>query len=181
MLAKKEDAAQRAELAILDFGKQLAPTDVIAKSGEREMAGKALTVTLEANAVTAGDLWIFDPATNVVIAGDLVTLPAPFLDTACPSGWQRSLDDLAKADFDLLIPGHGAPMTHKQFDVYRASFTKLLACAASKSAQEECVNGWITGVAGLQRDADDAFARAVTAYYVDVLRGDPARVAKLCA
>jgi len=29
-----------------------------------------------------------------LIAGDLVTLPVPFLDTACPNGWRKALDTL---------------------------------------------------------------------------------------
>ena len=37
------------------------------------------------------------------------TLPAPFLDTACPSGWQKALGELAAVDFQTLVPGHGAP------------------------------------------------------------------------
>lgn len=163
-----------AELALIDAGPKLAPDVVITASGPRTIAGRALRLGLESNAVTAGDVWILDETTGVLIAGDLVTLPAPFLDTACPSRWQESLDRIAKLEFDLLIPGHGAPMTRTQFATYRAAYRDLLACAAADRPKEQCIDGWIRTVAPLMSGFDDRFTRALMEYYVDVLRGDPA-------
>jgi glyoxylase-like metal-dependent hydrolase (beta-lactamase superfamily II) len=169
-----------AELRLIDAGAKLAPDVVIAGAGPRSIAGRSLHVGLETNAVTAGDVWLLDETTGVLIAGDLVTLPAPFLDTACPARWQASLDHLAKLDFDLLIPGHGAPMTRRQFTLYRSAFSELLKCAATDAPKSHCIDGWTRTLAPLMTGADEAFTHAVMAYYVDVLRGDPARSKKLC-
>ncbi len=170
----------KAEVDLIDAGDELMPTDVIAAARVLSIAGRELKITLEENAVTAGDLWIHDPATGVVIAGDLVTLPAPFLDTACPSRWKSTLDRFAKTDFSLLIPGHGAPMTRQQFATYRRTFDGLLACAASDVKKETCVSAWITGVATLTPDENPRFMRGLTDYYVDLLRSDPEAIAKRC-
>ena len=78
----QEAASLRAELALIDSGPALRPTQLISESGRREIAGRPLEIHLERAAVTAGDVWIFDRKTRVLISGDLVTLPTPFLDTA---------------------------------------------------------------------------------------------------
>lgn len=167
-----------AELALIDAGPKLAPDVVISAAGARTISGRALRVGLETHAVTAGDVWILDETTGVLIAGDLVTLPAPFLDTACPTRWQESLDRIAKLEFDLLIPGHGAPMTRTQFASYHSAYRNLLTCAGT--TKDPCIDGWIRTVAPLMSGFDEQFTRALMAYYVDVLRGDPAKLAALC-
>src|SRR4030081_1563138 len=95
-------APLRAEVAIIDSGSALAPDEVVTSSGERMLAGLRLDLELETYAVTAGDVWVFDPRSRVLAAGDLVTLPVPFLDTACPERWRAALDHLAKTDFKVL-------------------------------------------------------------------------------
>jgi glyoxylase-like metal-dependent hydrolase (beta-lactamase superfamily II) len=184
MIANTPDAEGqktfRSELAIIDSAPRLAPDAVIAASGPQTLAGRVLRVGLERNAVTAGDVWLYDANSGVVIAGDLVTLPAPFLDTACPAQWRASLDRLAKEDFALLIPGHGPPLTHKQFDLYRAAFDHLLTCAGGSGTKESCIDGWLRDAGPLIPKKDADFTRMLMAYYVDVLKRSPEDVAKLC-
>jgi glyoxylase-like metal-dependent hydrolase (beta-lactamase superfamily II) len=173
--------AYRQEMALIDAGPALAPDDVVASSGTRTLAGRPLELHLESHAVTAGDLWIFDPATRVLAAGDLVTLPVPLLDTACPTGWQQALARLTAEDFTVLIPGHGPPLDRGQVARYRSAFDGLLACASSDASSELCVEGWITSLGDLIPEADRAFATRLLDYYLArVLRGDPARIARLC-
>lgn len=181
--AKDETAKQssRDEIAIIDSGKALYPDEVVSASATRDIAGRKLAFHLETNAVTAGDVWIYDPATRVVAAGDLVTLPVPFLDTACPARWKTALDELAKTDFTTLIPGHGKPMNHKQFETYHTAYSNLLACAASKSDKAVCIDGWITDAGDLLAGEARNFTKALLDYYVDnSLRADAAKTAKLC-
>src|SRR5205085_9367192 len=109
----------------------------------RVIAGRKLFVHLESHAVTAGDVWVLDPTTDVLAAGDLVTLPVPFLDTACPEGWKAALDNLSHAGFKILVPGHGAPMQRDAFETYRHAYGNLLTCAAAREkASGECADGW---------------------------------------
>ncbi len=171
----------RSEIALIDAGASLGPDVRLDATSEQTLGGRKLRIGFVPRAVTAGDLWVFDPKTRVLAAGDLVTLPAPFLDTACPSGWQKALADLAAVDFQTLVPGHGAPMTRQDFATYRIAFDGLLACAASDQKSDECVDGWTKDAAPLLKDDAPKFVRALLGYYVDLLRKDPARIARLCA
>jgi glyoxylase-like metal-dependent hydrolase (beta-lactamase superfamily II) len=179
MIDKTPDAeAQkpwRAEIAIIDSGDALGPDVRIGRAGDHSLAGRRLHVGFASHAATAGDLWILDPATKVLVAGDLLTLPAPFLDTACPSGWQAALGTLSKVDFTTVIPGHGPPLTRHEFDAYRAAFDGLLACAASGRTRDACIDEWTKAEAPLLKDEDPTFLRGVVGYYVDVLRQAPGR------
>ncbi len=175
-------AEQRAEIALIDAGDQLKPTHIVAESGSMMIAGRPLQLHVEHAAVTAGDLWVFDPRTRVLLAGDLVTLPAPFLDTACPRRWRSALRHLARAPFALLVPGHGAPMTPGAFRSWRHAFAGLLACAEDPvQPGRACVEGWQRDTAALVPQEDRGYGHALTAYYVDkILRGDPMRWTAAC-
>ncbi|MBK9965452.1 MAG: MBL fold metallo-hydrolase [Holophagales bacterium] len=171
----------RDEVARIDSGRALGPDEVVTSSGQREIAGRRLELHLESRAVTEGDVWIFDSATHVLVAGDLVTLPVPFLDTACPARWEAGLERLSTTDFRLLVPGHGAPMTRPAFETYRTAFDRLLSCASSPQEKEACVEGWMKDAGSLLAGEDAGFVRSLADYYVgSVLRGDEKRLARLC-
>jgi glyoxylase-like metal-dependent hydrolase (beta-lactamase superfamily II) len=160
-------------MATIANGKALLPDVVIDRSAPRTIAGKSLIVNLAANAATAGDVWVFDPATKVVATGDLVTLPAAFLDTACPAGWSKALDEIEKSPFTVVLPGHGMPMTRAQFDTYRRAFNSLVDCSASAREATACATDWTNSVLSLLGEGPPGpkQAQEMTAYYVkDVLR-----------
>ena len=182
--AAKDPEAQesmRAEVALIDEGAALGPTETVTKSGPVAIAGRVLRVNLETHAVTAGDVWVFDPETRLLLAGDLVTLPAPFFESACPSRWQASLAHLQKQPFDQLVPGHGAPMDRRGLAAYARAFTNLLACAAGDAKNQACVDGWIDDAAALIVSKDVSYARTLIAYYLDnYLRHPSERVRNFC-
>jgi glyoxylase-like metal-dependent hydrolase (beta-lactamase superfamily II) len=182
--ASKNPEAQksmRTEIALIDAGAALGPTDVIDGSGRLTIAGRPLQVNLERHAVTAGDVWVYDPETRVLLAGDLVTLPAPFFESACPERWRTSLSHLEKAPFEQLVPGHGAPMQRAQFIAYRKAFANLLDCAAGGAEKPRCIDGWVSEAPGLQNSKDVSYARTLIDYYLDnYLRHPSERVRKFC-
>jgi glyoxylase-like metal-dependent hydrolase (beta-lactamase superfamily II) len=172
-------ASMRSELALIDQGAALGPTDIVSKSAPLTIAGRALQLHLESHAVTAGDVWVFDPETRVLMAGDLVTLPAPFFESACPSGWRRSLAHLEKTPFEWLVPGHGKPMNHPEFTAYRKAFSNLLDCAATDANKDVCIAGWIGDAPAIE---DVTYARILIGYYVDnYLRHPTERIRKFCS
>lgn len=174
--------SMRAEIALIDAGPALGPTVVVQASGRRTIAGYDLELNYERAAVTAGDVWAFDPRTRVLLAGDLVTLPAPFFDTACPRRWRAALQHLSQARFRTLVPGHGAPMDHAGLGIYRTAFDGLLRCAESDAPKAECIDGWMRDADALLPEEDRDYARAALDYYLDqVLRGQDDRIAGLCA
>jgi glyoxylase-like metal-dependent hydrolase (beta-lactamase superfamily II) len=184
-IPKSQDDAQiqlwRDEIARIDSGHALYPDVTIGKTSQQRLVGHDFVLHLEKHAATAGDVWLFDPATRVLAAGDLVTRPVPFFDTACPIRWRAALDDVAKANFRVLVPGHGAPMQRAQFETYRKAFGNLVACTAKTTDKDVCIAGWMADAKSLLTDADRLVARPLLDYYVgNALRAPQEKLDKLC-
>ena len=110
-----------------------------------------------------------------------VTLPAPFLDSACPDGWLAALARVAATPFTIAIPGHGQPMTRAQFANYSQAFGALIGCANSSVAKTECASQWTAAVQPLldANPKEPQRATGMAAYYVDLLRANGGR-SKYC-
>jgi glyoxylase-like metal-dependent hydrolase (beta-lactamase superfamily II) len=100
-----------------------------------ELTVKAGGVTAEAHhwgaGHTAGDTVVYFPAQKVVAGGDEVVAATPNVDYPFHggvNGWLKSLDAIAKLDFDYVIPGHGAdPISKADFLVYKKKWETLVA------------------------------------------------------
>lgn len=174
-------ALMQQEIARIDLGSRLYPDRPIEVSGTRSLVGRTLQVGLTHDVVTAGDVWIYDSATKVLLAGDLVTLPAPLLDTACAPHWSVQLAALDAVPFATLVPGHGAAMDHAQFRLYRSAFDRMLTCAAGTDTSATCIDGWLHDAGALVPPKDQKLARGLLVYYIDqVLRAPPAKRDRYC-
>src|SRR6185295_13078325 len=131
-------------------------------------------------AATEADLWIYDGATNTVVAGDLVVAEVPFFDSGCPEGWRAALGEIAATPFVRLIPGHGEPMTRAAFARWRAAFDALLDCAASPADVATCVAGWRAGAASFIPAGDEARIDEYTTYYLTEILRSPAAHERFC-
>lgn len=162
-----------AEMTRIDHGVLLQPTVPIVENGRRRLSDRDLDIHLGTDAATDGDVWVYDLASRTLIAGDLVTLPAPFLDTACPSGWRRVLEELDDSPFTRLVPGHGAVMDRRGFRRYRAAFGRLVDCAArSHRSAAQCADAWVRDLGDLLSVDDQVRARELLDYYIEQrLRG----------
>lgn len=176
---ESEKAPLRAELALLDTAPALAPDVVVEASGPLTLAGRTLDVRLE-RAATQGDLWLLDRESGVLVAGDLVTLPAPFLDTACPVRWKQALARIAAAEWRTLVPGHGPPMSRATFARWSLAFDALLACAAGEEPAPVCVEGWIREAGDLIEPGHDRLVRGMGEYYVTSHLRSAEKTAQLC-
>jgi glyoxylase-like metal-dependent hydrolase (beta-lactamase superfamily II) len=158
-------------IATMAAAANLRPDVPVERSGTLHLAGRPLAVRVATNAVTDADLWLYDEATRLAVIGDLVTLPAPFFETACPARWQAALDEVWATPFQLAVPGHGEPMTRTQFDTYRQAFAAFRACVAGDGAAAACADAWTKGVTPLlATEADRKEATGYATYYVDFLR-----------
>lgn len=155
-----------AELGLIANADRLAPDGVIARDGTLRLAGRPMEVHVETHAVSDGDLWLYDPATRLLAAGDLVVLPAPLFDTACAERWQAALERIAATGFEILVPGHGRPMDRAEFATWRRAFDGLLACASGEGSDASCVDGWFEDAGTLSHYPDADYARRLVAYYV---------------
>ncbi|MFC5527585.1 MBL fold metallo-hydrolase [Rhodanobacter ginsengisoli] len=181
----KIPAAQLADvegdMATIDRGRELLPDHFVEHDGDRMLAGRPVHLGLARDAVTAGDVWLYDPQTRVLLAGDLVTLPAPLLDTACPPRWRAQLATLDALPFVTLVPGHGAAMDHAGFHRYRRAFDALLDCAASHAGDAVCTDRWLHDVEGLVPADRFKLARGLLGYYLDqVLHAPSERRNRYC-
>ena len=161
----------RNDNASIANGEALKPDVPIDVSRAVRFRRLTLRVNLARNAATAGDVWVYDAASRVVAVGDLVTLPAPFLDTACPEGWSRALDEIWATPFTLLAPGHGPVMNRAQFALYRSAFNALIDCAKSTAPAAGCAAAWVHAVEPLlgPDPLDARRAQGMTQDYVEGL------------
>lgn len=160
-------SAWQHEVEVIDDAAASSPDAVINEPATLELAGLGLSIGIERDAVTAGDLWVYEPSSQVLAAGDLVTLPAPLFDTACPERWAAAIEHISTIRFRWLVPGHGEPMGRGQFVLYRESYQRLLRCAASDAPQQQCVDGWLRDAAGLFPRDQQPLARSLLSYYFD--------------
>ena len=171
MARRPVDDAQRVawqrEVDVIDDAAASTPDLVIGERSTLELAGLGLSIGVERQAVTAGDVWVYEPSSQLLAAGDLVTLPAPLFDTACPERWRDALARISTIRFRWLVPGHGEPLGRGQFLIYRESFERLLACAASPAPKQQCIDGWVTDAAGLFARAQQPLARSLLSHYID--------------
>jgi glyoxylase-like metal-dependent hydrolase (beta-lactamase superfamily II) len=168
-------------LDVMDHPETLRPTRPVTASGGMDIAGRRLQVNVARYAATAGDLWIFDPASGLLIAGDLVVAEVPFMDTACPEGWRAALETIAATPFTTLIPGHGAPMDRAAFLAWKTAYDDLLDCGASDRPREQCIAGWRADAGRFIGAGREAMIDEMTGYYLDTrLRSAPAEREKYC-
>jgi glyoxylase-like metal-dependent hydrolase (beta-lactamase superfamily II) len=175
-LSEVTDPVRRDEMQIfittMEASKDLRPDVPVTRSGSLSLAGKTLDVRVTDKAVSDADVWIYDTSSRVAVIGDIVTMPVPYFETACPDRWRASMDEVWATPFETAIPGHGRPMTREQFDVYRKAFTGFVACVRSEKPAAACGTTWVEGTASLIGD-DPARRKAIAAnmeYYVGYLR-----------
>jgi glyoxylase-like metal-dependent hydrolase (beta-lactamase superfamily II) len=64
---------------------------------------------------TGGDAVVYLPREKIVIAGDLVVTPIPYIYDGYPSEWIQTLQNLSQLDADTIVPGHGTVMHDKTY------------------------------------------------------------------
>lgn len=151
----------------------LRPDVPVVRTGPLALAGRPLEAHVTDGAVSDADLWLFDPSTKLAIIGDLVTLPVPYFETACPDGWRTALDEVLATPFETAIPGHGRPMTRPQVARYRQALSAFVACVRTPdAAAAQCAAGWAEAIAPVV-DATPERTKAIAAgaeYYVGYLK-----------
>ena len=82
---------------------------------------------------TRGDTLVYFPDLKAVATGDEVAIPTPTFDFPGGGdieGWENSLDQLLKLDWDVAIPGHGdSPISRADVVAFRGKLATFLARA----------------------------------------------------
>jgi len=165
----------------IDNPDSLRPTVPVMQSATMKIAGRKLDVHVAPFAATEADLWLYDPKTKLAIVGDLVVDIVPFMDTACPDGWKKALEEVEATPFVTLIPGHGAPMDRAQFTQWKAAFDHFVDCGHSTRLKEECVADWKRDAAPFIDNEHSGYVIEAAKYYLDTrLRSSPEEQQKYC-
>ncbi|HYC94745.1 MAG TPA: MBL fold metallo-hydrolase [Sphingomicrobium sp.] len=165
----------------IDNPASLRPTIAVGKSAAMKIAGRKLDIRVAPFAVTEADLWIYDPKARLAIVGDLVVDIVPFMDTACPDGWKKALEEVAATPFITLIPGHGAPMDRAEFLRWKGAFDQFIDCGRSDRPKQECITGWQRDAAPFIDAAHRQYVTQAAAYYIDTrLRSSAEEQQKYC-
>ena len=71
---------------------------------------------------TAGDVMVYLPQERLVFTGDAMLPSLSYMGDSFPQDWVQTLEELKKLEFDIILPGHGAPVQGKerigQFQAY---------------------------------------------------------------
>jgi glyoxylase-like metal-dependent hydrolase (beta-lactamase superfamily II) len=85
---------------------------------------------------TSGDIIIYLPREEVVIAGDMLVYPFPFLIGGFPTEWSKALHRIAELQPQIIVPGHGAVLFVGDGKKYLNLVTDLLE-VVSAAVQKE--------------------------------------------
>ncbi len=158
-------------VAAMEDRAAMVPADPVLADGPQTLGGRAFEVHIAPAAATGADLWLVAPDEQVAVVGDLVVAPVPFFDTGCEDGWRAALESIGVAEWTMLIPGHGAPMSRSDFTRWRGAFTAWLDCAASEAPAAQCAEGWMRDAAGFYTEAEREGVRYLAeAYVAELLR-----------
>ena len=90
--------------------RMIAPTETVRQQLRLDLGGRTLELTAWPNAHTNSDLTVFDAASGALWTGDLLFIErTPSIDGDV-SGWLAAMEELAKIEAGVTIPGHG-PVT----------------------------------------------------------------------
>jgi len=71
---------------------------------------------LHAQAITAGDTYLYLPKEKVLVTGDILLSPYPFaIGGTYPAEWLRTLEKFVTLAPSVIIPGHGDAETNNDF------------------------------------------------------------------
>ena len=58
---------------------------------------------------------VYLPKERIVVTGDLVVHPIPYIYDGYPSEWMQTMQNLAQLDADAVVPGHGPILRDKTY------------------------------------------------------------------
>jgi glyoxylase-like metal-dependent hydrolase (beta-lactamase superfamily II) len=80
-----------------------------------DLGNRVVQVKFLGRGNTAGDAVAYLPKEKIVVAGDLVVYPIPYIYDGYPTEWIQTMQNLSQLDVDTIIPGHGPIMHDKTY------------------------------------------------------------------
>jgi len=82
---------------------------------EIDLGNRAVQLKFLGRGNTVGDAVVYLPKEKILIAGDLVDSPVPYLEGGFPIEEVATLKRMEELDFETLVPGHGNVLRGKSF------------------------------------------------------------------
>lgn len=143
-----------------------------------DLGGRTVVVKFLGRGNTAGDAVVYLPKEKILISGDLVVHPVPYMFGGYPAEFAATLRRMDQLGYELIVPGHGELLRADKGRAYVRLLTDLLetvteavsvethrlgAGAANLAAVRENVQkkldvrAWRQKFAGGVKDEEDAF------------------------
>ena len=103
------------------------PTITFDKSYELKDSALDLHLDFHGHAHTAGDVFVFCPQGHAVATGDACIGWLPNLGDGFPKIWPRTLNEVAKLDFNRVLGGHGGMQTGRALMTNMRNYIEELA------------------------------------------------------
>jgi cyclase len=152
-LAAEKDPAKKAELekgvaeqrSFVNALKEVVmtpPTLTIPDHMTLYRGGREIQLHFFGRAHTGGDILVYLPAEKILISGDVIVDGLGYMGDGFLEDWIKTLDEIAKLDFDTILPGHGNPLKGKasiqNLQAYmRDLHTQILALATKGVSAED--------------------------------------------
>jgi cyclase len=104
-----------AEFRALAARRDLAPTVAFERELDLDLGSRDVRILHLGRGNTAGDAIVYLPDQKVLVAGDLLDHPVPYLGGGYPLELIATLEKMAALDFDTLVPGHGKVLRGKAY------------------------------------------------------------------
>jgi cyclase len=95
--------------------RDLTPTLVFDRELEVDLGNRLVQVRFLGRGNTAGDAVIFIPKEKILVAGDLIDHPVPYLSGGYPTELAATLEQVERLDPQVIVPGHGDVLRGKAY------------------------------------------------------------------
>jgi glyoxylase-like metal-dependent hydrolase (beta-lactamase superfamily II) len=119
-----------AEFRDLGARRDMTPTLAFDRELDVDLGGRNAQILHLGRGNTAGDAVVYLPRERILVAGDLLDHPVPYLGGGYPLELIATLERMAALDFDTVVPGHGKVVRGKAYlgqvtDFLRAVVTQV--------------------------------------------------------
>ncbi len=104
--------------------------------------GREIRIVFVGRAHTGGDVVVHFPQDRLVFTGDILFGGPSFMGDGYVDEWAETLENLKALDFDIVVPGHGPPLTdlsaiEKSQEYYRVLWERTAEMRAAGTPAEE--------------------------------------------
>jgi len=112
--------------------RDMTPTLAFDRELDVDLGGREVRVLHLGRGNTAGDAVIFLPREKILVAGDLLDHPVPYLGGGYPLELIATLEKMAALDFETVVPGHGKVLRGKAYLEQVIEFLRVVTSQVEK-------------------------------------------------